>query len=56
MDPKKLQVLNARHLHNAIESEAGLDALATEVRALLEAEFAEEKQKRLVFICILVVI
>ena len=48
MDPKKLQVLNARHLHNAIESEAGLDTLAKEVRALLEVEFAEEKQKRLV--------
>ena len=53
MDPKKLQVLNARHLHNAIESEAGLDTLATEVRALLEVEFAEEKQGRLVFVFVL---
>lgn len=47
LDPKKLQVLNARHLHRAIESETSLQALVAEARTLLEAEYTEEKQKKI---------
>lgn len=48
LDPKKLRVLNAKHLQQAIQDQDSLETLADVAKALVSEKYKEEGQRKVI--------
>lgn len=48
LDPKKLRVLNAKHLQQAIQDQDSLENLADVAKALVSEKYKEEGQRKVI--------